>query len=144
MADIDILDVRLHGQSIGALTRLGRDRIVLGFDPGYADDPERATLSLSFRDPFGGLVTDIATTRTWVHPFFSNLLPEGPLREYLARAAGIDPRAEYELLAALGEDLPGAITIVPFDAVWASSAGGGVGLGEVRSSARGPALRPVG
>ena len=48
-------------------------------------------LSLAFRDPFGHLVTDIPPTRTWAPPFFSNLLPEGPLREYLARGAGIDP-----------------------------------------------------
>ncbi|MDE2782421.1 MAG: HipA domain-containing protein [Gemmatimonadota bacterium] len=115
MADIGVLDVRLHGRSIGTLTRLGRDRIVFGFDPQYVDDPDRATLSLSFRDPFGGLVTDFVPTRTWVHPFFSNLLPEGSLLEYLARAAGIDPRAEFELLAALGEDLPGAVTTVPID-----------------------------
>ena len=107
MADIAVLDVRLHGRSVGTLTRLGRERIVLGFDPHYVDDRDRATLSLSFRDPFGGLVTDSLPTTMCVHPFFSNLLPEGALREYLARAAGIDPRAEFELLAALGEDLPG-------------------------------------
>ena len=113
MADYDVLDVRLHGESIGTLTRLGRDRIVFAFDPRYADDPERATLSLSFHDPFGHLVTDIPPTRTWAPPFFSNLLPEGPLREYLARSAGIDPRREFPLLSALGLDLPGAVTIVP-------------------------------
>lgn len=116
MADFEVLDVRLHGESIGTLTRLGRDRIVFAFDPAYIDDPERATLSLSFLDPFGHLVTDIPPTRTRAHPFFSNLLPEGPLREYLARAAGIDTRREFPLLSALGLDLPGAVTIVPVDA----------------------------
>ena len=113
MADFDVLDVRLHGRSIGTLTRLGRDRIVFAFDPGYTDDPQRATLSLSFKDPFGHLITDIPPTRTWAPPFFANLLPEGPLREYLARTAGIDPRREFPLLAALGQDLPGAVAVVP-------------------------------
>ncbi len=113
MADFDILDVRLHGLSIGTLTRLGRDRIIFAFDPGYTDDLKRATLSLSFKDPFGHLITDIPLTRTWAPPFFANLLPEGPLREYLARAAGIDPRQEFPLLATLGQDLPGAVTVVP-------------------------------
>ena len=113
MADFDVLDVRLHGRSIGTLTRLGRDRIVFAFDPGYTDDPQRATLSLSFKDPFGHLITDIPPTRTWAPPFFANLLPEGPLREYLARAAGIDPRQEFPLLATLGQDLPGAVSVVP-------------------------------
>ena len=113
MADFDVLDVRLHGHSIGTLTRLGRDRIVFAFDPAYADDPARATLSLSFKDPFGHLITDIPPTRTWAPPFFANLLPEGPLRDYLARAAGIDPRREFPLLATLGQDLPGAVAVVP-------------------------------
>ena len=115
MADFEVLDVRLHGESIGTLTRLGRDRIVFAFDPAYIDDPGRATLSLSFVDPFGHPVTDMPPTRTQAHPFFSNLLPEGPLREYLARAAGIDPRRDFPLLAALGLDLPGAVTIVSLD-----------------------------
>lgn len=115
MADFDVLDVRLHGTSIGTLTRLGHDRIVFAFDPAYIDDPRRPTLSLSFLDPFDHPITDIPPTRTRAHPFFSNLLPEGPLREYLARAAGIDPRREFPLLAALGLDLPGAVTIVELD-----------------------------
>jgi len=115
LADFEILDVRLHGESIGTLTRLGRDRIVFAFDPAYIDDPGRATLSLSFLDPFGHLVTDVPPTRTWAPPFFSNLLPEGPLREYLARSAGIELRREFPLLAALGLDLPGAVTVVPLD-----------------------------
>ena len=116
MADYEVLDVRLHGKSVGTLTRLGRDRIVFAFDPGYADDPARATLSLSFQDPFGHLVTDIPPTRTSAPPFFSNLLPEGPLRDYLARGAAIDSRREFPLLAALGQDLPGAVTVVPLEA----------------------------
>ena len=116
MADYEVLDVRLHGDSVGTLTRLGRDRIVFAFDPRHADDPARTTLSLSFHDPFDHLVADIPPTRTLAPPFFSNLLPEGPLRDYLARGAGIDPRREFPLLAALGQDLPGAVTVVPLEA----------------------------
>ena len=132
MADYAVLDVRLHGKSIGILTRLGRDRIVFAFDPGYADDPARATLSLSFQDPFGHLITDIAPTRTWVPPFFSNLLPEGPLRDYLARGAGTDPRREFPLMTALGQDLPGAVTVVPLED----------GPGRVSHSGTPPGRRP--
>lgn len=130
MADLGVLDVRLHGQSIGTLTRIGRDQIVFGFDRAYIDDRQRPTLSLSFRDPFGGLITDIEPTRMWTHPFFSNLLPEGPLREYLARAAGVDPRAEFALLSALGEDLPGAVTVVPLAQAWKETGGGAGEIGR--------------
>ncbi len=46
-------------------------------------------------------------------PFFSNLLPEGHLRQYLAKQAGVHPDREFFLLWALGRDLPGAVTITP-------------------------------
>ena len=44
-------------------------------------------------------------------PFFSNLLPEGPLRRYLAERAGVKEQREFFLLHALGADLPGALTV---------------------------------
>lgn len=46
-------------------------------------------------------------------PFFSNLLPEGPLRTYLARRAGVKEVREFFLLLVLGQDLAGAITARP-------------------------------
>jgi len=48
-------------------------------------------------------------------PFFSNLLPEGPMRTYLADRAGVNPEREFFLLWVLGQDLPGAVTIEPAD-----------------------------
>ena len=35
-------------------------------------------VSLSFKDQFGGLITEQPTVTSVVPPFFSNLLPEGP------------------------------------------------------------------
>lgn len=145
MADLDLLDVRLHGEPVGTLTRLGRDRIVFGFDPGHAHDPERCTLSLSFKAPFGGLITDIAPTRTQAPPFFSNLLPEGSLREFLARSAGIAPQLDFLLLATLGEDLPGAVTITPIGGEWRGAAAGRARQAASRRDlmARSPGERPT-
>jgi serine/threonine-protein kinase HipA len=57
--------------------------------------------------------TRAAATRLPV--FFSNLLPEGHLREYLAARAGVKPQREFFLLAVLGADLPGAPTVTPMD-----------------------------
>jgi serine/threonine-protein kinase HipA len=48
-------------------------------------------------------------------PFFSNLLPEGRMRTYLAERAGVNPEREFFLLWVLGKDLPGAITVEPAD-----------------------------
>lgn len=109
----DALEIRLGGRRIGALTALGGDRSVLVFDEDYAADPDRPVLSLSFRDEAGGLIVNHDPVQTRVQPFFSNLLPEGGLRDYLARRAGVKPVREYALLQALGEDLPGAVTLTP-------------------------------
>ena len=115
MPDVSVLDVLLHGRAIGTLTHVQGDRTLFTFNQDYVDDPYRPTLSLSFKDQFGGLITDHAPTQTVVAPFFANLLPEGPLRAYLARQAGVSPKREFFLLWILGRDLPGALTIRPAD-----------------------------
>lgn len=115
MADVSVLDVDLYHKRIGTLTLVPGDQTLFAFDQDYVDDPERPTLSLAFKDTLGGLLTHHRTVRTRVPPFFSNLLPEGPLREYLAKKAGVSPRREFFLLWMLGRDLPGAVTINPAD-----------------------------
>ncbi|WP_372053891.1 type II toxin-antitoxin system HipA family toxin [Tistrella mobilis] len=115
MSDLAVLDVRLHGRRIGSLTRLGGDRTIFAFDQDYVADPARPTLSLSFKDAFGSLITNIPPTQRRLPPFFANLLPEGVLRDYLARRAGVHPDREFFLLRALGQDLAGAVSIVPAD-----------------------------
>ncbi len=113
--DIRVLKVLLHNLQIGSLMRLPGDKNLFTFDPDYIQNPFRPTLSLSFKDSMGRLITDIKTTQTRLPPFFANLLPEGPLREYLAARANVNPQHEFALLSTLGQDLPGAITIQPMD-----------------------------
>lgn len=110
------LAVRLYGKRIGVITRLAGDRHLFAFDEAYVDDNNRSTLSLSFKSSSGGLVTSVRPYSVRLPPFFSNLLPEGHLREYLAMRAGVKPGREFFLLAALGADLPGAITVTAVDA----------------------------
>jgi len=111
MANVPVLSVSLHGQEIGTLTGLGGDKILFAFTDSYIDDPDRPTLGLHFKDPFGELITDFRPTQTRVSPYFANLLPEGHLREYLAKQAGVNPQRDFPLLWALGQDLPGALRI---------------------------------
>ena len=113
MADVAVLDVLLHGAPVATLTRVGDDRILFAFNEAYIADDHRPTLGLGFKDRLGELITDFRPTRTKALPFFSNLLPEGHLRTYLAERAGVNPEREFFLLRALGKDLPGAITIRP-------------------------------
>lgn len=115
MPDVSVLEVLLHGAPVGTLTRAGGDRILFAFTDAYLDDRERPVLSLAFKDRFGELIRDIAPTRTRLPSFFANLLPEGPMRAYLADRAGVKSVREFFLLWVLGMDLPGAITIRPAD-----------------------------
>jgi serine/threonine-protein kinase HipA len=110
---LSALAVRLHGRQIGIINRLAGDRHLFSFEQDYVDDPNRPTLSLSFKGQSGGLVTAVRPVGRRVPPFFSNLLPEGHLRTYLAEQAGVKPEREFFLLAVLGADLPGAITVTP-------------------------------
>lgn len=113
LEDLRTLTVFLHGARIGVITRLAGDRQMLAFDQRYVDDPDRPVLSLSFKGRTGELLTEPRTYAARVPPFFSNLLPEGHLREYLAKRAGVKAEREFFLLAILGSDLPGAVTVWP-------------------------------
>jgi serine/threonine-protein kinase HipA len=115
MPDIAVLVVELHGRPIGTLTRLPDDRTLFAFNRDYIDDEARPTLSLSFKDVHGGLDAETKPTRTRAPAFFSNLLPEGHLRTYLADRAGVHRDREFFLLWVLGQDLPGAVRMTPAD-----------------------------
>lgn len=113
---VDVLEIRLGDRKLGAITALGGDRSIFTFDDDYVEDPRRPTLSLSFKSQTGGLIGAHNATQTRLLPFFSNLLPEGRLRGYLAERAGVKTNREFFLLWALGADLPGS--------VWVGSADG--------------------
>ena len=115
MADISVLEVRLYDEPIGTLTRVEGDRTIFAFNEEYVNDPQRHTLGLRFKDAYGELITEFKMRQTKVMPFFSNLLPEGHMRGYLADTANVNPEREFFLLWVLGQDLAGAITIVPAD-----------------------------
>lgn len=111
MSPINVLNILFYNEPIGTLTLLPGDQHLLHFNSSYIENPNRPTLSLSFKDQLGGLLTNIRSTRMQLPPFFSNLLPEGYMREYLAKMAGINGKREFFLLWILGKDLPGALRI---------------------------------
>jgi serine/threonine-protein kinase HipA len=113
MADVSVLNIRLHDEHIGALTNVGHDRTLFSLSESYIENANRPTLGLRFKDSFGELITEFKPTQTALMPYFSNLLPEGHLREYLSERAGVKSAREFFLLWALGMDLPGAITVAP-------------------------------
>lgn len=116
MIDAAALEILLHDRRVGTLVRLDGDRSIFTFDEAYLADEDRSTISLAYRDTYGGILNAPRAYQTKIEPFFSNLLPEGTLRDYLARRAGVKANREYPLLAQLGGDLPGAVKAVPVDA----------------------------
>lgn len=123
MANVSVLDVRLYGEPIGTLTRVDGDRTLFAFNEAYIADSGRATLGLGFKDPYGELLTEFRPYQTRLMPFFSNLLPEERMRDYLAARAGVNSEREFFLLWALGQDLSGAVTVRPADGEdWPSEA----------------------
>lgn len=115
MANVSVLEILLYEEVIGTLTRVEGDRSLFAFNEDYIAERNRPVLSLGFKDKFGGLLTEFRPYQARVMPFFSNLLPEERLREYLAERAGVNPEREFFLLWVLGADLPGAITVRPAD-----------------------------
>jgi serine/threonine-protein kinase HipA len=107
----ETLSVLLGDRAVGTLTLLPGNASLFIFDEAYAADPARPVLSQSYLSAGGGLRTATRVTRTRLPPWFSNLLPEGPLRTYLAKRGGVHPGREFPLLALLGDDLPGAVRL---------------------------------
>jgi serine/threonine-protein kinase HipA len=126
MPDLALLAVELYGETVGTLTHIQGDRNLFAFTQAYADQARRPTLSLSFKNSLGALITEHRPTQTRVLPFLSNMLPEETMRTYLAQRAGVSVQREFFLLWALGKDLPGAVTIRPADgSPWPQDAASG-------------------
>src|SRR5258708_1937815 len=112
---VNSLAVHLHGCRVGIIYRLAGDRHLFAFEQNYIDDPGRPTLSLSFKGQAGRIVTAARPVSRRLPPFFSNLLPEGHLRTYLAEKAGVKLEREFFLLAGLGAAVAAAVTVKPLD-----------------------------
>jgi serine/threonine-protein kinase HipA len=106
-----MLDVYLYGGIVGSIGFSSSGITSFTFDEEYLADPRRPTLSQSMLDRHGEPRAPRRSSFGRLPAFFSNLLPEGRLRAYLAERAGADERDELALIAVLGDDLPGALKI---------------------------------
>jgi serine/threonine-protein kinase HipA len=108
-----VLDVQLHDRRVGTITNIVSDTNIFVMDDNYRNSEDAPVLSFkAFRDATGAYRTAFRPTRTRLHPYFSNLLPEGHLRTYLARHARVNAVRDFPLVRLLGRDLPGALQIV--------------------------------
>ena len=114
---IQSLDVRLKTLKVGTIVRTPGDFNAFSFDEAYRATGGFPVLSLSFRAAAGGLRKDPKPLAGVLPAFFANLLPEEKLREAMERhhKGNVRPGNDFDLLAALGTDLPGAVRVMPSD-----------------------------
>jgi len=105
------LQVNLGNILVGTLTMLPSGSIVFTFEESYLNKSQRPVLSQSFFRPSGELIPETKLSRVKLPAFFSNLLPEGQLRKYLAQLGDIKPTQEFRLIELLGKDLPGSVIV---------------------------------
>lgn len=105
------LDVYLNITRVGTLTWFAPDRTIFVVDENYVADNLRPTLSLSLKSASGRIIAQPWESNLKLPPFFSNLLPEGKLREYLALRNNVHKDREFFLLHSLKDDLPGAVVL---------------------------------
>ncbi|MEV5529869.1 type II toxin-antitoxin system HipA family toxin [Streptomyces prunicolor] len=99
--------VLLHSRRIGTLCQKG-DYTRFIVNESYVTDPQRPVLGLRFEENLLAPYASALRLPRW----FSNLLPEGPLREWIADDRGVSLDREMELLAQVGHDLPGAVQVL--------------------------------
>lgn len=117
------LEVWLYGQHLGWLCEAGRVTRFIATEH-YLANAERPTLSLSMTVPGNDELTRRVLTnyfdpaiyqeRGELPAFFAGLLPEGPLKKRLqATRHDVRDTDDFGILAAAGEDLPGAVKVIP-------------------------------
>lgn len=108
MSGEQVLQVLIGDLPVGRLSLDSRERCEFRLLESYKQAWPRPVLGQGFLDD----PHRVHATRARVPPWFSNLLPEGPLRELIARRAGVSENREFYWLHHLGNDLPGGVRLV--------------------------------
>ncbi len=103
----DTLEIRAGQARVGTLRRDERDLLAFAYDADWLTQPARFPVSLSL--PLTGDVVVGGAART----FFANLLPEGAARQAVCSRLGISVDNDFGLLAAIGGECAGALSLVP-------------------------------
>ncbi|MDD2600321.1 MAG: type II toxin-antitoxin system HipA family toxin [Kiritimatiellae bacterium] len=102
----DALIVYYEDRKVGVLLPDDRRRMSFVYAPEWLEHAENFPISKSIP-----LTADTHTETG--HAFFTNLLPEAGLREFVCRKLGISVDNDYELLKQIGGDCAGALRILP-------------------------------
>nr|WP_278874389.1 HipA N-terminal domain-containing protein [Variovorax paradoxus] len=119
--NVKILEISLGARRFGKLFQYADlCRFVAEPELVAAPPPEVLSLSMVASDPSAqsALWSDVKNPLFnaqggQLPRFFQNLLPEGVLRSHIAQLRGCRENDHFELLAACGGDLPGAVSARP-------------------------------
>lgn len=98
------LNVYWHDRFVGELVQ-DAGRLSFRYDDNYRSLP--GALPLSRHLPLGSNAFDDESARA----FFANLLPEGEVRRHVARQLGVSAENVFAMLAGIGGDCAGAISL---------------------------------
>lgn len=99
----ELLHVYIDAAKVGVLS----GEYFFTYEPGWLGSEAPIPLSLSLPLQIEPFPPEAAKA------FFSNLLPEGQLRDHFASKHRVSPDDDFGLLAALGGDCAGALTLYP-------------------------------
>jgi serine/threonine-protein kinase HipA len=102
-----LLQVNIAAARVGTLTADGSGGMTFVYAPDWLARPDAIPLSLSL--PLQPDPCSAERSRS----FFANLLPEGQLRDHFAGKFRVAADDDFALLAALGGDCAGALTLHP-------------------------------
>jgi serine/threonine-protein kinase HipA len=96
-----------QGQVVGELVKREGGKVQFAYSPAWLADPAAPPLSASLSK-----VSEPYSVRSTM-AFFNGLLPEGRMREAMAKSAGVSKLNAFGLLDSAGGDVAGAIQLLP-------------------------------
>ncbi len=117
MESVEGLRLSLNGQDIGVLTHYSGGKNIFVFSPDYVAlaKTERQTFTMTQLANEQYLSQPLINSQR-LAPVFSNLLPEGALRDWMAHSLKVHIDNEFPLMAHMGKNLPGALQADPISA----------------------------
>lgn len=103
------LEVLLHDQPVGTLSEMPGGGVEFRLFDTYRELVPRPVLGQKFEDDLERVHYSRKGLR--LPDFFANLTPEGRLRDIIEDSAGLETGDDLALLAFVGRDLPGAVTV---------------------------------
>ncbi len=105
MLDSNSLNVYFENFEVGVICADKGNRMSFQYLSSWLSNPGAFQVSITMPFTENVYPTEIA------HSFFANLLPEGLVRENVARALSVSPDNDFELLARIGGECAGALWI---------------------------------